>query len=233
MLNFDLYSPTHYYYGKDTEQEIGTLLKPYAKKVLLHYGGGSIKKSGLYDKVTASLKQAGIAYVELGGVKPNPRLSLVHEGIALCKREGVDLVLAVGGGSTIDSSKAIAMGVYYDGDVWDIYDQGLEIEKAMPVAVVLTIPAAGSEGSNGSVITNEATERKYGFRHSLPAADHQRDRSGAVLDVAQEPDRQRRGRYHEPRHGALLYQQHSRGSDRWSVRDGAQDHAQECAACVF
>ena len=164
MLNFDFYSPTHYYYGKDTEQEIGTLLKPYAKKVLLHYGGGSIKRSGLYDKVTASLKQAGIAYVELGGVKPNPRLSLVHEGIALCKRENVDLVLAVGGGSTIDSSKAIAIGVYYDGDVWDVYDQALPIEEALPVAVVLTIPAAGSEGSPDSVISNEETERKYGYR---------------------------------------------------------------------
>ncbi len=109
MLNFDFYAPARILFGKGMEARIGELLKPYAKKILLHYGGGSVKRSGLYDTVTASLKESGISFVELGGVKPNPRLSLVREGIALCKKENVELVLAVGGGSTIDSSKAIAI----------------------------------------------------------------------------------------------------------------------------
>ncbi len=113
--------------------------------------------------MTASLKKSGVGFVELGGVVPNPRLSLVREGIALCRREGVDLILAVGGGSAIDSAKAIAMGVYYDGDVWEIYDQGKEIEKALPVATILTIPAAGSEASGDTVITNEAEQLKFGY----------------------------------------------------------------------
>ncbi len=115
MLNFDFYAPARIIFGRDTQHEIGKLLKPHAKKVLLHYGGGSIKKTGLYDQVVKSLKDSQIDFVELGGVVPNPRLSLVHEGIELCKKEGVDLILAVGGGSAIDSAKAIAMGVYYEG----------------------------------------------------------------------------------------------------------------------
>lgn len=163
MLNFDFYSPARILFGKDTENQIGALLKPHAGRILLHYGGGSIKKSGLYDRVVASLKESGLYFVELGGVVPNPRLSLVHEGIALCKRENIDLILAVGGGSAIDSAKAIAMGVYYPGDVWEIYDQGLEIQRALPVATILTIPAAGSEASGDTVITNEAEQLKYGY----------------------------------------------------------------------
>ncbi len=163
MLNFDFYAPARIIFGRDTQHEIGKLLKPHAKKVLLHYGGGSIKKTGLYDQVVKSLKDSQIDFVELGGVVPNPRLSLVHEGIELCKKEGVDLILAVGGGSAIDSAKAIAMGVYYEGDVWEVYDKGLEIEKALPVAIILTIPAAGSESSGDTVITKEDTERKYGY----------------------------------------------------------------------
>ncbi len=163
MLNFNFYAPARIVFGRDTQQKIGKLLKPHAKKVLLHYGGGSIKRSGLYDQVVASLKEQGIEYVELGGVMPNPRLSLVHEGIELCKKEGVDLILAVGGGSAIDSAKAIAMGVYYEGDVWEIYDKGLPIKKALPVAIILTIPAAGSESSGDTVITKEDTQRKYGY----------------------------------------------------------------------
>lgn len=166
MLNFDYYAPARLILGKGTENEIGALLKPYAKKVLLHYGGGSIKKSGLYDRIVASLKGSGIAYVELGGVVPNPRLSLVHEGIALCKKENVDLILAVGGGSTIDSSKAIAMGVYYEGDIWEVYEQNKPVDKALPVATVLTIPAAGSESSADTVITNEAKHMKIGYNDS-------------------------------------------------------------------
>ncbi len=163
MLNFDLHIPTRIIFGKDTHKEIGALLRPYAKKVLLHYGGSSIKKSGLYDEVVASLKESNLEFVELGGVVPNPRLSLVHEGIELCKKEGVDLILAVGGGSAIDSAKAIAMGVYYDGDVWEIYEQSKPVTKAMPVATILTIPAAGSESSNSTVITNEEKQMKLGY----------------------------------------------------------------------
>ena len=163
MLNFDLYMPARIVFGKDTQHKIGKLLKPHAKKVLLHYGGGSIKRSGLYDQVVASLNEQGIPFVELGGVLPNPRLDLVHEGIKLCRDEGVDLILAVGGGSAIDSAKAIAMGVYLDHDVWDVYEQGLKIDKALPVAIILTIPAAGSESSGDTVITKWDTQRKYGY----------------------------------------------------------------------
>ncbi len=163
MLNFDFYSPARIVFGKDTEQRIGKLLKPHAKKVLLHYGGGSIRQSGLYNRVIASLKEQGVDFVELAGVKPNPRLSLVHAGIALCKRENVDLILAVGGGSVIDSAKAIAMGVFYEGDIWEVYEEGKRIERALPVATILTIPAAGSESSGDTVITNEEKQLKYGY----------------------------------------------------------------------
>lgn len=163
MLNFDLYTPARILFGKGEEKRIGELLKPHADKVLLHYGGGSVKKSGLYDTVVASLKESGVDFVELGGVKPNPRLSLVQEGIALCQKENVGLILAVGGGSVIDSAKAIAMGVYYDGDIWEVYEEGKPIKKALPVATVLTIPAAGSESSGDTVITNEEKQLKYGY----------------------------------------------------------------------
>jgi len=164
MQNFDFYAPARIIFGRDTQKQVGSLLKEYNfKKILLHYGGGSIKRTGLYDDVIASLNENNIGYIELGGVKPNPRLSLVHEGIALCKKENIDLILAVGGGSAIDSGKAIAMGVYYDGDVWEIYNEGKAIEKALPIATILTIPAAGSESSGDTVITDESTERKYGY----------------------------------------------------------------------
>lgn len=163
MLNFDFYAPARIVFGKGEEARIGELLRPHAKKVLLHYGGGSIKKSGLYDTVVSSLNKSGVSYVELSGVKPNPRLSLVHEGVELCKREKVDLILAVGGGSVIDSAKAIAMGVYYDGNIWDVYESGQPVEKALPVAIILTIPAAGSESSGDTVITNEEKQLKYGY----------------------------------------------------------------------
>lgn len=163
MLNFDLHIPTRIVFGKDTHKEIGTLIKPYARKILLHYGGSSIKKSGLYDSVVASLQENNLEFIELGGVIPNPRLSLVHEGVALCRKEGVNLILAVGGGSVIDSAKAIAMGVFYDGDVWDVYEQGKTITAALPVATILTFPAAGSESSNGTVVTNEEKQMKLGY----------------------------------------------------------------------
>ncbi len=155
MNNFEFCNPTRIVFGRGTEARVGAETAVHAKKVLLHYGGGSIRSSGLFDRVVASLKGAGVEYVELGGVKPNPRLSLVHEGVRLCKEKGLGLVLAVGGGSVIDSAKAIAMGAVIDHDVWDFYLGEGEPKAALPVGTVLTIPAAGSESSTGTVITRE------------------------------------------------------------------------------
>ena len=155
MDSFIFQNPTKIIFGKGTESQVGSEAAQYGNKVLLHYGGGSIKKTGLYNKITASLEAAGVDYIELPGVKPNPRLSLVREGIKLCRDNGISLVLAVGGGSVIDSSKAIAMGVVYDGDVWDFFVGKAVPQKALPVATILTIPAAGSEASTGCVITDE------------------------------------------------------------------------------
>ena len=155
MNNFNFYSPTEFVFGKQRESECGSYIKKYGgKKVLIHYGGGSAVKSGLIDRVKKSLTEQSIGFTELGGVKPNPRDTLVYKGIELCKKEGVDFILAVGGGSVIDSAKAIAAGVLYDGDFWDFYT-GKIVEKALPLGVVLTIAAAGSEGSGDSVITKE------------------------------------------------------------------------------
>lgn len=162
MQNFDFYSPTYFAFGKDTENRAGELVKRFGgSKVLIHYGGGSVVRSGLLDRVKASLEKEGLAFVELGGVQPNPRSGLVYEGIDLCKKENVDFILAVGGGSTIDSSKVIAAGTVYDGDFWDFY-QGKRIEEALPVGTILTIAAAGSEGSPDSVITKEEGMFKRG-----------------------------------------------------------------------
>ncbi len=162
MNNFTFYSPTFFAFGKDSEDKAGELVKRFGgTKVLIHYGGGSVVRSGLLDRVKRSLESAGLAYTELGGVKPNPRSGLVYEGIDLVKREGVDFILAVGGGSTIDSSKAIAAGALYDGDFWDFYS-GKPVERALPVGTVLTIAAAGSEGSGDSVITKEEGMLKRG-----------------------------------------------------------------------
>ena len=155
MENFVFQNATKIIFGKGTEIQTGRECARFAKKVLLHYGGGSIRKSGLYDRVRASLQDAGVAFIDLAGVKPNPRLSLVQEGIRICRENKIDFVLAVGGGSVIDSAKAIAIGVPYKGDVWDFYTKKVPVTEALPVGVVLTIPAAGSESSNGSVITNE------------------------------------------------------------------------------
>ena len=154
MENFVFNNTTKIIFGKGVENQVGRELKGY-KKVLLHYGSGSIKKSGLYERVVKSLQDAGVEWVELGGVKPNPSLSLVYEGIHLCRENQVELILAVGGGSVIDSAKAIAMGVYYGGDVWDFFDRSVKPQQALPVGVILTIAAAGSESSVSSVITRE------------------------------------------------------------------------------
>ena len=162
MDNFSFYAPTYFAFGKDAESQAGALVKRFGgTKVLLHYGGGSVVRSGLLDRVKASLDAEGIAYVELGGVRPNPRSGLVYEGIELCKREQVDFILALGGGSAIDSSKAIAAGTVYDGDFWDFYE-GKPVEAALPIGTVLTIAAAGSEGSPDSVITKEPDMIKRG-----------------------------------------------------------------------
>ena len=155
MENFTFYAPTYFVFGRDTEKETAKYVQRFGgKKVLIHYGGGSIIRSGLLKCVKEGLDSAGIPYVELGGVQPNPRSGLVYEGIELCRKENVDFILAVGGGSTIDSAKAIAAGAVYDGDFWDYY-QGKIVEEALPIGTVLTISAAGSEGSPDSVITND------------------------------------------------------------------------------
>lgn len=163
MLNFSFQSPTYFEFGRGTQSKAAELVKRFGgSRVLLHYGGGSIKKSGLYDEVIASLEKEGVSWVELGGAEPNPKSGLVYEGIELCRKEKVDFILAVGGGSAIDSAKAIAAGTLYDGDFWDFYAKKAAIEKALPVGVILTIAAAGSEGSTSSVITNEKTNEKRG-----------------------------------------------------------------------
>lgn len=167
MNNFNYYSPTEFVFGKGRAAEAGFFVKKYGgSKVLIHYGGGSAVKSGLIDTVKKSLRNAEVQFCELGGVKPNPRDTLVYKGIDVCRTEGIDFILAVGGGSVIDSSKAIAIGVPYNGDFWDMYC-GKPIEKALPVATVLTIAAAGSEGSGDSVITKEDGMLKRGTGSDL------------------------------------------------------------------
>ena len=156
MNNFEFYSPTKVIFGRGVEAQVGQeLLKWGAKKVLIHYGGGSVVRSGLLAKVEKSLEESGIPYVVLGGAKPNPRLSLVQEGIELCRKEGVDFVLAIGGGSAIDSGKGIALGVPYDGDVWDFYCGKKAPQTALPHANIVTLAATGSETSMSSVVTKE------------------------------------------------------------------------------
>lgn len=165
MNNFTFYSPTEFVFGKGTEMQTGELVRKYgASKVLIVYGGGSVVRSGLLERVKQTLAQTGIPCIELGGVQPNPTDTKVYEGIDLCRREGVDFVLAVGGGSVIDTAKAIAAGVPYEGDFWDFYIQKATVSSALKVAVVLTIPAAGSEGSGNSVITKVSTLQKMSLR---------------------------------------------------------------------
>ncbi|MBR5687368.1 MAG: iron-containing alcohol dehydrogenase [Prevotella sp.] len=168
MKDFNYYAPTEVVFGKQSEEQVALLVKKYGgTKVLVHYGGQSAKRSGLLDKMCDLLKEGGVDFVTLGGVVPNPRLSKVKEGIELCRNEKVDFILAVGGGSVIDSSKAIAYGVCYDGDVWDFYLGKAEPKAMLPVAAVLTIPAAGSEMSEASVITNEDGDVKLGYSNDM------------------------------------------------------------------
>ena len=166
MNSFSYYNQTRYVFGHGEYLKIGSLLKGQTEKLLLHYGGGSIKRSGLYDAVVHALTTAGINFVELGGVKPNPEIELVREGIELCRKEGVDYILAVGGGSVIDSAKAIALGVAHKGDVWKLYTKEEILETApLPVATILTLPAAGSENSPNTVISDRTSNRKLGYGH--------------------------------------------------------------------
>ena len=164
MQNFTFYSPTCFVFGKETEQQAGALVRRFSgTKALIHYGGGSVIRSGLLKRVTDTLDEAGIPYVTLGGAVPNPHLQLVYEGIELCKKEGVDFLLAVGGGSAIDSAKAIGYGVTNEGDVWDFYDYKRQASACLPLGVILTIAATGSEMSDSSVITKEEGLVKRGY----------------------------------------------------------------------
>ncbi|MBQ6374325.1 MAG: iron-containing alcohol dehydrogenase [Clostridia bacterium] len=168
MRNFSHCVPTRFEFGRGVENQTGKLIKPFgATKVLIHYGGGSAVRSGLIGRIEKSLEEEGIAWVELGGVKPNPRDTMVYRGIELVKQEKVDFILAVGGGSSIDSSKAIAHGSCYDGDFWDFFCGKAKPQKTMPFGAVLTMSAAGSESSNSCVITQEATKTKRGLSTQL------------------------------------------------------------------
>lgn len=166
MKNFEYYAPTKVFFGKGVEEQIGEIIVKYGyKKVLIHYGSGSIKASGLYDIIVKSVEDAGVSYCELGGVEANPKLGLVRQGIELAKQEKVDFILAVGGGSVIDSSKAIGLGLANDADPWYMIENTGEFNppKGFPIGVVLTLAAAGSEMSDSCVITNEETNLKRGI----------------------------------------------------------------------
>lgn len=164
MFDFKYFTPTKVLFGKNTEDKVAELIQEFGgKKVLIHYGGGSVIRSGLMQRVTDKLDAAGISYVKLGGAVPNPHLSLVYKGIELCKKEGVDFLLAVGGGSAIDSAKAIGYGLMNEGDVWDFYDYKCQAKASMPLGVILTLAATGSEMSDSSVITKEEGLVKRGY----------------------------------------------------------------------
>lgn len=166
--DFTYYAPTKVVFGKHADEQLGALVKEQgAKKVLIHYGGGSVERNGVLKRVEEALAEVGVTYIKLGGVVPNPHLSLVYEGIDLCRKEGVDFILAVGGGSVIDSAKAIGYGVANGGDVWDFYDFKRIAQACLPIGAVLTIAAAGSEMSGSSVITNEKTGTKRGYSSHL------------------------------------------------------------------
>ena len=160
MKDFVYNNATEMIFGRGTENSVGERMAKLGKKVLLVYGGGSIKRTGLYDRVCKSLTEAGLEWVELGGVQPNPRLSLVYNGIELCKKENVDCILAVGGGSVMDSAKAIGFGVMHDGDIWELFDMGMLDAPCLPVGVIVTIPASGSESSHAVIITKEEGHHK-------------------------------------------------------------------------
>ena len=164
MLDFTYYAPTKVYFGKGKHKEVGAIIKGYGfKKIMIQYGKSSIKQNGVYDEVIASLKDNGIEFVQMGGVEPNPKLSFVYEAIKVARENDVEMILAVGGGSVLDSAKTTAAGVMYDGDVWDFPEKKATPDKSLPVGCVLTIAAAGSEMSSSAVITNPALHSKRGF----------------------------------------------------------------------
>ncbi|PMC40667.1 NADH-dependent alcohol dehydrogenase [Bacillus sp. UMB0899] len=167
MENFTYYNPTKLIFGKGQVEQLKAEIPQYGKNVLLVYGGGSIKRNGLYDQVVEILKKSNLNLFELAGVEPNPRLSTVHRGVEICKKENVDFILAVGGGSVIDCSKAIAVGAKYEGDAWDIVTKKHIPTEALPFGTVLTLAATGSEMNSGSVITNWETKEKYGWGSPL------------------------------------------------------------------
>ena len=167
MNSFYYYNPTKLVFGKDSVEQLKNLIDHSHNKILLHYGGGSIKKSGLYDKVYNLLKEMDIEIFELSGVEPNPKLSLVRKGIEICKENGITFILAVGGGSVIDSAKAISVGALYDGDIWECFSGKGSFHKALPIGVILTIPATGSESSPNTIITNEDGMLKRGLESDL------------------------------------------------------------------
>lgn len=168
MIDFTYYAPTEVIFGRESEEQVAQMVRKHGgHKILVHYGGQSAKKSGLLDKICNLLKADGIDFITLGGVVPNPRLSLVHEGIGLCRKEGIDMILAIGGGSVIDSSKAIAYGVPYDGEVWDFLSGKAKPIAALPIGCVVTNPASGSEMSDSCVITNDDTKEKRGYSSQL------------------------------------------------------------------
>ncbi|MEK3752213.1 iron-containing alcohol dehydrogenase [Paenibacillus sp. FSL E2-8871] len=171
MRKFDFYNPTKLIFGQGTLEALKTEVPKYGKNVLLMYGGGSIKRSGLYDKVMAELSAIDAVVTELSGVEPNPRLSTVHKGVELCHEHNIDLILAVGGGSVLDCAKAVAVGAKYDGDMWDFVERKAAAQDALPLGTVLTMAATGSEMNSGSVITNEVTKEKMGWGsiHAFPA----------------------------------------------------------------
>lgn len=170
MNPFEFHNPTKLIFGKGKLDTLKTEVPKYGNNVLLVYGGGSIKRSGLYDNVISLLKEIGSEITELSGVEPNPRLTTVHKGVDLCRENNIDLILAVGGGSVIDCAKAIAVGAKYDGDMWDFVERKAAPKDALPLGTVLTIAATGSEMNGGSVITNEQTQEKMGWGspHAYP-----------------------------------------------------------------
>ena len=170
IQSYDLYLPTHLVFGKGRIAELGNLIKGYGKKVLLAYGGGSVKRIGLYDEAKKILADSGCDVVELGGIAPNPKIESVREGVALCKKEGVEFILSIGGGSVLDCAKAIALGANYDGDPWDLVKHPERVGKPLPVFDVITLAATGSEYDFGGVITNEETKEKLPVNGCFPVA---------------------------------------------------------------
>ncbi|MBB6673355.1 iron-containing alcohol dehydrogenase [Cohnella nanjingensis] len=167
MNNFELYNPTKLVFGKGTVGRLGELVKPFGTRVLLVYGGGSIKRTGLYDQVLSQLSGIGVTVRELSGIEPNPRLSSVHKGVEICRKENIDFILPVGGGSVIDAAKAIAAGAKYDGDAWDFCTGKAQIEDALPLGTVLTLAATGSEMNGNAVISNWEEKLKRGLGSKL------------------------------------------------------------------